>query len=313
MGDALSWTTEQVDGYPDNQGLDPGIRGEFCSMKITPAGQVWISYYDRNNGALRVSHRPSGSGWGEPELVDPGSGMVPNTGMFTSLALDEASNPVIAYHDENKGTLQVAHHDGTAWTVETAHTGEAFSGVDEAGEPLELEADVGEFANLYIDGNTEYIAFYDRAHGDLHLLEGFAGSYTHTVVSTEGDVGQWPNIWTDGSTLLIAAHDVGNQDLVLFTRTGGGSFTKQIVDSGEYRGADSDVFMKDGQAAVVYFDGHENNMMLATTDGSAWTLETLAGDDGALGFFNESVMVNDAIWVASYDYTNRQIWAKQLE
>ncbi len=309
LGDGLTWDSEEVDGYPNSDGLDPGARGEFCSMEIDPNGRVWVSYYNRSNGNLMAIHRPSGAGWNEPELVDPGSGLSPNTGLFTSLELDSDLNPVVAYHDEAAGTLKIAHYDGTAWTHEVIFEGE--DGTDAEGQAV--DADVGEFARLLIDGNTEYIAFYDRANGDLHLLEGFPGSYSHTVVATEGDVGQWPSMWTDGSVLHIAYQDVTNQDLVLATRQGGGSFSFQVIDDGKYRGADSEVFMKDDAVNVVYFDGHENNMMKATSGGSGWTLEQLAGDDGAVGFHNEVVQVNGEWWAASYDFTTRRIHAQTFQ
>jgi len=307
VGDVLSWDVEKVDGYPSSDGLDSGDRGTFCSMKVAPSGVVWISYHDATNGALRVVRRPTGSQpWDEPMLVDGGSGAHPRTGMFTSLAFDSAGFPVVAYHDDAAGTLRIAHtSDGTTWQTDTAWTGQP--GPDGAA------ADVGEFASLVIVDGVESIAFYDRANGDLHLLQGTAGSYSDTVVDSTGDTGQWPSLWTDGTTLRIAYQEVTNQDLRLATRSGAGAFQIETVDDGLYRGADSALFERDGEPQIVYFDGHENNMMLATPSGSQWALTLLGGEDSALGFFNEVVQADGHWWAASYDYTKRQIFTRKLD
>lgn len=312
-GDHLVWAHEQVDGYPASNGLNPGDIGRFAAMKVAPDGTVWAAYHNATNGALTVKRRTSGpDSWGEPVVVDAGSGLTPKTGTWNSMALNEQGHPVIAYHDEAKGTLKIARFDGTAWSSEVAWEGTSFTGTDAEGNPVEREADVGEYARLWIDGNTEYIAFYDRAHGDLHLLEGFAGAHVHTVIASEGDVGQWPSLAKDGDDLLIAFHDVGNQDLVLARRVNGGTPSLSIVDDGEYRGADTELFVKDGTVSVVYFNGHDNDMMRATSTGSSWALETLGGDGKALGFYNEVVKADGKWWVASYDYTARTIHTQPL-
>ena len=69
----VGWRYEEVDGYPDADGLNPGDRGTFASMKVAPNGDVWVAYHDVSNGGLRVAQRTAG-GWLEPELVDAGAG-----------------------------------------------------------------------------------------------------------------------------------------------------------------------------------------------------------------------------------------------
>jgi len=304
------WDYEEVDGYPDEQGLNPGNRGLFTSVKVAPDGVVWASYYDQTNGALRVARRVGGI-W-EAEVADAGGGLDPDAGQWTSLALDANDNPVVAHYDVGKGELRVARHGETGWSSESVFQGQAYDGVDAEGNAVHRDASVGMYARLLIDGNTEYIAFYDAAQQSLNLLEGFPGAYTHTVVYNQGNVGLWPSMWTDGTDLYIAFQNADTQDLMLARRTGGGSFTVSVIDDGPYRGADTEIFMRDGQLSIVYFDGYENDMRLATESGGSWTNETIGGNNIAVGYHNEVAYTHERWWVASYDYTNRRIFTKPL-
>jgi len=312
-GGKVGWLYEQVDGYPDDNGLNPGTVGEFCSLKVAGDGSVWVSYYSRSNGALKVAHRVREQ-W-TTEMVDTGSGLTPASGQWTSLDLNADDQPVVAYHDAAKGTLNLATRieDGT-WSLETLLEGEPWSGVDEAGEPLTRDANVGQFARLEISDNSQTIAFYDAAQQTLNLLEGPSGALTHSVIDDSANVGQWPSLSRDGDTFTLAYHDVTNQDLKLATRTGGGSFTLTTVDEGEYVGADTEVFLRDGLVNVLYFDGRTNDMKLAKDNGTEWDIQTLAGDTEAVGFHNEIVEdANGYWWAASYNYTTRKIFAQRLE
>jgi hypothetical protein len=120
-------------------------------------------------------------------------------------------------------------------------------------------------------------------------------------------MGQWPSILLDSGTVNIAFHDVGNQDLVVATRTGGG-FELEVADAGNFVGADTEIHKRAGNLAVLYFDGQDNDMKLATKNGAVWVTETLGDPDRAVGFHNEVVRVGAAWYAGSYDFTNRQVF-----
>lgn len=293
------WFHEKVDGYPDSEGVNPGERGKFTSMEVAPDGVVWASYYDAVNGALRVAKR-TGDTW-ETEPADGGSGPSPHVGMWTSLALDAEGNPVIAHFDKAEGSLRVARRsaDG-AWSAQEARPG------------VSPEAGAGSFARLFIDGSTEYIVYYDAATGSVDLLEGFADAYSHEVIYDQGDVGQWPSLWKDGDSLHVAFHAVDTQDLMLATREGTGGWDVQVVDDAEYVGADTEVFVRDGRVHIVYFDGYENDMKLAVETDEGWDIQVLGGEGVAVGYHNEVAFDGTRWWVASYNYTNRDIFVRPL-
>ncbi len=306
MRDGIRWEYEQVAGYPDATGLNPGDLGTHTSLAFAPDGAAWASFHANDTGALMVAHRVNRA-W-TAEVVDGGFDLTPKTGLWTSIAIDGAGEPVIAYHDDNGGTLKVARRSGGAWSSTVVATGQPWSGTDADGNPVERKADVGEHAQLVIVGNTEYIAYFDRAQESLVLLEGFANAMVPTVVDS-GGVGAWPSLWIDGDTIGIAYHDVANQDLRLAVRAGGGAWTRATLDDGAYRGADTALYRRDGRWGVVYFDGRTNDARIAVEgDPGAFTHRLLGGETTALGFHNE--VAQDGAgqwWAASYDYTTRKV------
>ena len=302
----VTWAHEPVDGYTGEDGLDRSNRGKYASMKVGEDGTVWIAYHDVDQGGLYVSQRQGPGNWTEPEKVDVGGGMAPSAGQWASLALDADGHPVIAHHDGGTGTLRMTRYDGSTWTSTEIWAGSDFTSVGDTGEATTIDANVGTYARLLIHEGTEYVAFYDAAWKSLNLLEGSAGSYTHTVVDDTGDAGQWPSMWTDGADLRIAYHDVANQDLIVSTRSTG-SWTREIVDGGDYRGADTEIFVRDEAFSVLYFDGANSDQVLATDNGG-WASETVGGADAAVGFHNEVVEIGGVFWLASYDYTHQTLF-----
>ena len=93
---------------------------------------------------------------------------------------------------------------------------------------------------------------------------------------------------------------------------GSGGWSTELVDSGDHIGADAALFVDGGKTGIVYFDGLQNDMKLARNTGDAWTAEKLTGDQGALGFHNETVKIGDVRYVACYDFTARSVFFAAL-
>jgi hypothetical protein len=305
-GGAVTWKSEEVDSYPDANGLNPGDAGKYASMAVAADGVVWIAYQDTSNGLLKYAKRDTAGAWTVGN-VDAGGGPGSDAGYWASLALDASGNPVVAHYDANKGTLRVARWNGSGFSADVAYEGTDYTPTDTAGGFSEGNA--GEYAKLVVaaDG-TEYIAFYDRAWGALRLASGNASGYAVELVDDSADVGQWPDLLVDGATVTIAYHDVTNQDLKLATGRAGGPWTTAIVDDGAYVGADTVLYAAGSDLAVLYFDGANNDLKRARGSGGAWSVETVAGDGAAVGYHNESVEIGGTRYAACYDYTNRAIW-----
>ena len=284
--DSIEWTVEEVDGYPGEDGLDPGDRGTHTDLAVASDGTVWIAYRDDSNTSLRYATRAASGEW-DTGIGGSGSGASPDVGQWSSIALDAEENPVISYYDAGAETLRVSHYTGSGFSAEV---------VDEGG--------VGTYSDLLIADGVEYIAYYDATNGDLKLAVGTEGSYTVEVVDSEGDVGKWPSIGLQDGTFYIAYQDTENNDLLMATGTPG-SWTTELVDDSDYRGADNELVFIGGAPAVYTFDGYNNDLLLAEQTPDAWQIGKVAGDDAALGFHIEAVNVGSDVFVASYDYTNR--------
>jgi hypothetical protein len=314
--DPVEWTREEVDGYVNDTGRDVGNRGLYNSMAVAADGTIWAAYQDVDLLTMRWARRDPATGLWESNTADGGGEPDGDAGYFTSMALDSTSSPVVVHHDQVKGELRMSRWNGSAFSNSVLDAGEDTTDAEGA----TVDADVGEFASILISDGVEYVAYYDRAAGNLKLAWGIAGNMTIEVVDDGGgsrhvegggDVGQWPSMMVHEGKLWIAYHDVGNQDLLLASGTPG-SWSIEAVDQGEYAGADSHIFLNGTQPAIVYFDGSENDMKLATRVGEGWQLEVLAGEDGAAGFHNAAVTTLGTTWAASYDYTKRTVWFDKL-
>jgi hypothetical protein len=109
--------TEWLDGVPavghiggDVNGprhgiTDPGPDvGQYTSIAASPAGDLYVAYYDVDNGDLKFTARYGGPAaqWTAPMTVDGSTpvGSAPtngDVGMYASLALDKNGIPAIAY------------------------------------------------------------------------------------------------------------------------------------------------------------------------------------------------------------------------
>lgn len=308
-GSDVTWATEEVDSYPDENGLNPGDSGKYASMVISPDGIVWVGYQDSTNGTLKYAERTPDGTW-TTGLADVGGGSRSDAGYWASIALDASKNPVIAHYDNGQGTLRLARWNGASFTGAVLYEGEEYVPTDGSDT---VAGDAGEYARILISSDgTEHIAFYDRAYGALRLATGGSSGYTFEIVDDSADVGQWPDLLESAGSVAIAYQDVTNEDLKLATGSPG-AWTTEVLDAGATVGADAAIFAgSDGKPQVFYFDGVNNDMKLARRSGDAWTSELVTGTGVASGYHNETIDSGGTRYVACYDYTNRTIWFSAL-
>jgi hypothetical protein len=305
-GDSVSWAHEEIDGYPNEQGLDEGDRGLYASLEITQDDTIWVSYYDVGLKNLRYATRNSDETEWTKAIADSGSGSNADLGLYTDMTLDAEENPIIVHYDQHKKDLLIVHSDGSEFTSEIIDEGE-----DYVTESEFIEDDTGKFASIHTDNGVEYISYYDSAAGDLRLAWGTTGNYTLETIDSDGNVGQWTSLYIYNNTIYIAYHDVTNDQLKL-AQGRPGNFTIEVIEQGNAIGADSELLVNENGIYIAYHDGYNNDIKMAAFNDGAWNISTLGGTETALGFHNELIDIDGTIFTACYNFTDNNVWFEQL-
>lgn len=91
--------------------IDPGIGGEYSSLRVDAYGNAHVVYVDSNEAVLKYAF------WDQKLDRWFGTPIDRSTG-FCSLALDGEQHPHISYLDYGSGRLKYAHWVGGAWAKE---------------------------------------------------------------------------------------------------------------------------------------------------------------------------------------------------
>ena len=325
----LIWHNEELDGYVNEQGLDVGDRGKYSSLVLTSTDIPWITYYDVGLKTLRYATKITGES-GDLEwttgVADSGGGSSPDAGLYSSITLIN-DNPTVAHYDQGKASLRLASWNGSSFSTEVIDDGNAGDGSD--------VSDVGKFATIALDSNDKvYVAYYDATLGNLKLAWQSESGWQIEIVDTgdvttestneegttttsvaSGNVGQWPSLVIDANNVIgISYHDVLNQDLKYASRTTTSTeWSIEVPDTGDLVGADTALSLHGGYPTIMYFDGRFNNIKVARKSSDTWSLEKRGGDNEALGYHNEIILIDNRHYIGSYNYTKKKIWFTQLD
>jgi hypothetical protein len=209
-----TWRIELVDGRGDT--------GRFPSVVVGADG-VHVSYYDVTTATVRYARRTS-SGWA-PADVDvagrPASGEPGNVGMGTSIRLDAAGRPAIAYSDIANGHLKLARQEpGGAWALETA----------------DGATNVGGWPSLVLDDVGAHVTYFDSANRLLKAAHrDLGGTWTNETVDgtvpSVASVGQQSSLAVDAAGGLHVTYSENQAYLKYATRPRSGSWSSTRIDS----------------------------------------------------------------------------------
>ncbi len=318
-GDPAEFTHWEVDGQGANQGgiiLGSYDGGHYASIALDSTGVAHFAHHDIGDddevGRLMYATGTGGGEWTTAEVEGFGMGLWASIGLVND-------TPLIAHYRPDQGNLRVATNASGAWEAEQVDAGDIVTQGDDddsaPSPPTEVEADVGQYADLLVasDG-TAWIAYYDATNGDLKVARGGFGNWTTSVAWAEGDVGAWPSLSEHEGTIYVAFQDVENYDLLFGALASEGTLSAvEIVDAGEFRGADSSVAWIGGEPVIAYQDAVNNDVMLASRAADEWTI-TQHIADGAVGFHNNLAVGSDGrLNLSVFDHSTNDIVFQRFE
>ena len=175
--------------------------GLHTSLELN-AGNPLISYYDATQGNLKLSICDNGDcSAGLLNVLLDSAGDV---GRYSSLELDSAGNPVVAYYDATNGNLKVIHCDNSDCTAGWST------------ESIDTTDDDGLYASLALNSSgLPVISHYDATEANLHMTRctdaDCAGAVAVTTVNSVPDDGLHTSLALDGSdNPAISYYDATN-------------------------------------------------------------------------------------------------------
>lgn len=187
--DGKTWFTETVDAR--------SATGKFNSLALDGKGMPYISYSDVDAGDLRYT-KWDGSEWNfsAPDTQKQSDGWV---GIGSSIEIDQAGNPHIAYVDVTHRHIKYASWTGKGWKSEIV---DAITG----------KADNIDRISLKFDSKQQpHLAYWDSGLGVLRHATLTSKGWRAETVDSADTVGLYPSLAIDGNDeIYISYYDMAN-------------------------------------------------------------------------------------------------------
>jgi hypothetical protein len=159
---------------------ETGQVGRHSSLALDDNDLPHISYYGAYNEQLSYAHY-DGAQW-SIQTVDDHGDCVTGTWTASSLVLDAANQPHIAYYDCMSGDLKYARWTGDAWSTRV----------------VDSDTNVGTSASLALTSQDHpHIVYYDVVNKDLKYAFFTSQAWEILVVDTEDDAGEYAALALD--------------------------------------------------------------------------------------------------------------------
>lgn len=234
--------------------------GEYVSMAIDPAGQIFLVYYDRANQQLRMAT------WNNAEwMTTTLAGYLQHIGEYCRIAIDATGKKLgIAWRDADHLSLSYAIVDIPA-DINTMNVYMIEPQTIGAGE------EAGRFLSVAWGGAEDFhMAYYsDKTLSPMYSVIGTSGTtgvITETIEHSTFNVSGWFTSIAFGPSgqPLVAFQDVTHGSLKYAERTGDNAWTVTTIaddgDTGFYPVLRYDPVY--GEIYAVYYNQSEGSLML---------------------------------------------------
>jgi hypothetical protein len=231
-----------------------GSVGQYPSLALTSTDLPVISYYDATNGKLKLASR-SGSIWTRTTLDGSDSTTDDVVGQYSSLVLDSADAPQIAYYNATDEHLRY-YRLGAAVTLDGTS--------------------IGQFASLRLapDGRP-FISYFDEKNQDLDVTYltslGEGGEWVRQVIDADSYVGRMGSlaIGSDGTRGIFYYHSSNSQ--VRYAKITANSTKISIVDTSTVTGFYPSMALMVGKPQIAYLNDSQNQLIYAYLGSAGWT------------------------------------------
>ena len=259
--------------------------GLYPTLKLDGSGYPVISYYDTTNTSVKLAHcndvNCSGANESIVTLINDETDMVRHGS--ESLQLDASGYPMVVYHDDNNGDLEMIHCNDVNCV-----------GGNETKTTIETANDVGDFASMTKDSSgNPVIVHYDGSNLGLRIVhcgntDCSSGNVANTINSpNNSDFGYYeldvelnasgnPVILSSQlstwSTYLTVCNDVN---------CSGGDETNSIVRMGtNYSYYYHSLALDSNSYPIISFSPNQNDLQLIHMNNGTTYTETGGYDDG---------------------------------
>jgi hypothetical protein len=277
-----------------------GTVGQTTSITLDASDRPVVSYYDNTHGDLKILRCGNTTCTSGNSITSPDTAGI--VGQYTSLALDGADRPVVAYFDSTNSALKVLHCGNTTCT-----SGNVITTPD--GDT------VGTQTSLVLDGSGRPAVSYYSGHlkvlrcGDANCSAG----NTITQPDTVGPVGFHSTIaLAFGGIPVVSYYDQKGGDLKLLrcgnSTCSAGNVIATPDTAGDVGQFTSSVQASGGVPVISYYDATNGNLkVMRCGDFSCSSGNSIATPDatGNVGTHTSLVLDGSGNPVVSYrDETN---------
>lgn len=239
------------------------------------------------------------------EVQDTGQDLSPSSLNYWGTSLKfNGSNPAVAYPDflasGGYERLKYSYYNGSSWsTPEVVHT---IAG-----------GNVGSAPSLQFYGGQPRISYTESYNAILRYASKPASSWIIQTADGSGPTGMYTNLALDSSGNPYISYWRNNSSSSLrdlkFAKRISGAWSNQTADgassTNDLGAYNSMVFNSPTDIVISYADLTDNNLKLATYNGSAWSVGTIDNSADEVGWHTSIVKDNRGFYhISYYDNTN---------